>query len=466
MYKDNYNSIFKYLINLLFAIFCLATVVNAQSFDQPETVRASETRSLLELYQMATKNDMRYQASLANYEANVLEPSISRAQLLPQISFRANRTKTNDEKIRGSIFSERQGPCPPNCDYQTRNMTLSLEQSIFNKRHYVELAQSRSMAQRALFELQSAEHDLLERVVGAYFMVLDSKTRLDFTRAQKEAVERQLEQARDRFEVGLATITDVREAEASFDLTIADEISNETELSVNLSKLQIIVNENIPMLKVLSEDSPIVNPEPQNIDAWVKTSSEQNPQLLAEKLTVNIAQDEVRRQRADHFPTVGAYVRRNENEVMGNAPSERTVRGTELGIELQIPLFAGGETYYRVKQAAQFALESQKQLEETHRTVKQRAQESYLNVLASISRTQALRRAVDSAQSAYESNEIGFRVGTRSSVDVLLAVEDLFAAKRDYLMARHRYIVDIISLKRMAGILSERDIQQIDQWLR
>ena len=464
MYKDNYNSIVKYLINLLFAIFCLATVANAQSFAQ------SEKRSLLELYQMATKNDMRYQASLANYEANVLEPSISRAQLLPQISFRANRTKINDQKIRGFDSSAQGGPSTNETAYhfQRRNMTLSLEQSIFNKRHYVELAQSRSKAQRALFELQSAEHDLLERVVGAYFMVLDSKTRLDFTRAQKEAVERQLEQARDRFEVGLATITDVREAEASFDLTIADEISNETELSVNLSKLQIIVNENIPMLRVLSEDSPIVNPEPQNIDAWVKTSSEQNPQLLAERLTVNIAQDEVKRQRADHFPTLGAYVRRNERESLGDRPpgGESTIRDTELGIELQIPLFAGGETHYRVKQAAQFALESQKQLEETHRTVKQRAQESYLNVLASISRTQALRRAVDSAQSAYESNEIGFRVGTRSSVDVLLAVEDLFAAKRDYLMARHRYIVDIISLKRMAGILSERDIQQIDQWLR
>ena len=460
-----------YSVGLLFAVFCLVAVADAQSFEQPGTMGTSERRSLLELYLMATKNDMRYQASLANYEANLLEPSISRAQLLPQISFRANRTKINDQKIRGFNPDEQRGPSSDETTnhFQARNMTLSLEQSIFNRRHYVELAQSRSMAQRALFELQSAEHDLLERVVGAYFMVLDSKTQLDFTQAQKEAVERQLEQARDRFEVGLATITDVREAEASFDLTIADEILNETELSVNLSKLQIIVNESIPMLRVLSEDSPIVNPEPQNIDAWVKTSSEQNPQLLAEKLTVNIAQDEVKRQRSDHFPTLGAFVRRNESERLGDRPPggfDSTVRGTELGLELQIPLFAGGETYYRVKRAAQFALESQKQLEETHRTVKQQTQESYLNVLASISRTQALRRAVDSAQSAYESNEIGFRVGTRSSVDVLLAVEDLFAAKRDYLMARHRYIVDIVSLKKMAGILSERDIQQIDRWLR
>ncbi len=466
MHKDNNNLTFTYLIGLLFVVFCLTAVVNAQDIDQFETVRASEKRGISELYRMATKNDMRYQASLANYEANILEPLINRARLLPQISFRANRTETNDEKIRGPVFSDRTGPCPPNCDYQTRNMALSLEQSIFNKKHYVELAQSRSMAQRAQLELQSAEHDLLERVAAAYFMVLDSQTQLEFTRAQKEAVERQLDQARARFEVGLATITDVKEAEASYDLTIADEISNETELSVNLSKLQIIVNENISALRALSEDAPIVYPEPQNIDVWVKTSGEQNPQLLAQKLTTNIAKDEVRRQRADHFPTLGAYARRNENEVMGNAPSERTIRGTELGLELQIPLFAGGETHYRVKQASQFALESQKQLEETHRTVKQQAQESYLNVLASVSRTQALKRAVDSAQSAYEANEIGFSVGTRSSVDVLLAVEDLFAAKRDYMMARHRYIIDTISLKKVAGILSEEDIQQIDRWLR
>ena len=455
-----------YLIGLLFAAFCLTTVSNAQNIDQSGSVRASEKRGLLELYRMATKNDMRYQASLANYEANILEPSISRAQLLPQISFRADRTKTNDEKIRRSVFSAPGRSCPPNCDYQTRSMILSLDQSILDKKQYVELAQSRSEAQRAQFELQSAEHDLLERVVEAYFLVLDSKTQLEFTLAKKEAVERQLAQARDRFEVGLATITDVKEAEASYDLTIADEISDETELSVNLSKLQIIVNENILTLRALSEDSPIVYPEPRDVDAWVKTSGEQNPELLAEKLTVNIAKDEIKRQQAEYFPTLGAYVRRNENEVTGNALSEGTVRGTELGLELQIPLFSGGETYYRVKQASQFALQSQKQLEETHRTIKQQAQESYLNVLASISRTQALKRAVDSAQSAYESNEIGFSVGTRSSVDVLLAVEDLFAAKRDYIMARHRYIIDIIGLKRVAGILSEADIQQIDQWLR
>ena len=468
MKKDNNSLISRHFLSSLIAAFCLSVAADTLNLSQSEPARASEKRSLLELYQLATQNDMNYQASLANYEANALGPSISRAQLLPQISFRANRTKINDEKVRG--FDERREgdtSAEATYSYQRRNMTLSLEQSIFNKKYYVELAQSHSMAQRARLELQSAEHDLLQRVVEAYFLVLDSQTQLEFTRAEKEAVERQLAQARDRFEVGLATITDVKEAEASYDLTIADEISNETELSVNLSKLQIIVDENISMLKALSEDAPVVHPDPQNINAWVKTSVEQNPQLLAQRLTANIAQDEVKRHRADHFPTLDAYARRNENEIMGrDAPSERTTRGTELGLELQIPLFSGGETHYRVKQAAQFSLQSQKQLEETHRTIKQQAQESYLNVLASISRTQALKRAVDSVQSAYESNEIGFSVGTRSSVDVLLAVEDLYAAKRDYINARHRYIIDMINLKKVAGILSEEDIQQINQWLR
>lgn len=460
---------FKYSAIVFLAAVCLSVVVNAQTFSQSESVRASEARGLLELYRLAIENDMRYQASLANFEAISLAPSISRSRLLPQISFRANRTEVNDEKVRGSIFTDEgrdNSDVSTTYDYQRRNMTLSLDQSVFNKRYYVELAQSRSEAQRAHLELQSAEHDLLQRVVAAYFLVLDSQTQRDFTRAKKEAVERQLEQARARFEVGLATITDVKEAEASYDLTIADEISDETELSVNLSKLQVIVNENIATLKTLSESASIVKPDPQNINAWINTSVEQNPELLAQKLTTNIAQDEIRRQRADHFPTLDAYVRRNENEITGNAPSERTTRGTELGLELQIPLFSGGETHYRVKQASQLALESRKKLEETHRIIKQQAQESYLNVLASISRTQALKRAVDSAQSAYESNEIGFSVGSRSSVDVLLAVEDLYAAKRDHINARHRYIIDMINLKRIAGILSEEDILQIDEWLR
>jgi len=346
-------------------------------------------------------------------------------------------------------------------------MTLSLDQSIFNRKYYIELAQSRSRAQRAQLELQSAQHDLMQRTVETYFTVLDSQTQLEFTRAKKEAVQRQLEQARARFDVGLATISDVKEAEASYDLTVANEISDETELSVNLSKLQVIINEHVSALKTISEDTPIVHPEPKNINAWVGTATEQNLELLAQKLTVNISEDEVKRQRANYFPTLDAYVRRNENETFGaDARNESTIRDTELGIELQIPLFSGGENYYRTKQASQFALENRKQLEETHRMIKQQAQESYLNVLASISRTQALARAVESAQSAYEANEIGFSVGTRSSVDVLLAVEELFAAKRDYITARHRYVVDLINLKRVAGILSATDLQQIDQWLR
>ena len=469
MKKRSHHLIIRNTIGLLLTCVCLSTATYAQTVSQPEAISASEKRGLLELYQTATKNDMSYQASLANFEANSLAPAISRAQLLPQISLRANRTKITDETVRG--FNPQQqgatGQMENTYDYQRRNMTLSLAQSVFNKKYYVELTQSHSKAQRAQLELQAAEHDLMQRVVTTYFMVLDSQTQLDFTRAKKEAVERQLEQARARFEVGLATITDVKEAEASYDLTIADEISDETQLSVNLSKLQIIVNEHVAMLKTMSGNTPIVHPEPQNINAWMNTSAKQNPQLLAQKLTANISEDEVERQRANHFPTLDAYVRRNENEIIGgNAPSERTTRGTELGLELQIPLFSGGETYYRTKQASQLALESKKQLEETHRTIKQQAQESYLNVLASISRTQALARAVESAQSAYESNEIGFSVGTRSSVDVLLAVEDLYAAKRDHINARHRYIVDLINLKKVAGILSEEDIAQIDQWLR
>ncbi|MBC6414474.1 MAG: TolC family outer membrane protein [Chromatiales bacterium] len=461
MKKDSYGSIVKNTSGLLFAVMGLCAFAYAETATQPNTMRAAEKRGLLELYELATEHDMRYQASVANFEANSLEPNISRAQLLPSVSFRTNRTKVNDQKVRGVTF-EGGG----NFSYQRRNMTLSLDQSIFNRKYYIELAQSRSRAQRAQLELQSAQHDLMQRMVETYFTVLDSQTQLEFTRAKKEAVQRQLEQARARFDVGLATISDVKEAEASYDLTVANEISDETELSVNLSKLQVIINEHVWALKTISEDTPIVHPEPKNINAWVGTATEQNLELLAQKLTVNISEDEVKRQRANYFPTLDAYVRRNENETFGNIPTENTVRGTELGIELQIPLFSGGENYYRTKQASQFALENRKQLEETHRMIKQQAQESYLNVLASISRTQALARAVESAQSAYEANEIGFSVGTRSSVDVLLAVEELFAAKRDYITARHRYVVDLINLKRVAGILSATDIQQIDQWLR
>ena len=466
----NTRNKFRRQILLCVVIFCcsLNAMVQAQSLSQSEAKTNQKQHTILELYQLAIQHDMRFQASQAKFEAASLNPSISRAQLLPQISLRANRNTINDEKVRGPVFTGDPSNISNDIkdfNYRTENQMLSLRQSLFNRKYYIELSQSRSIAERAVLELKTARHDLITRLTEAYFLVVDAQAQLRFSKAEKEAVERQLEQAQLRFEVGKAAITDVKEAEASYDLATADEILNEKNLSVSLSKLSVIINQDVDKLSELSEAAPIIPPHPADAEQWIETALRQNPDLLAQKLTANIARDEVKRQRAEHFPTLDAYAQRREHKTEGRAPRQFSVRGTEVGVELQIPLFTGGSAHYRTKQAAHTARENQKRLEEMHRSVKQQAREFYLNVIASISRVKALMRAVESAQLAYESNEIGFEVGTRSSVDVLLAVEELFSAKSDYTQARHRYITDLVNLKKVAGTLSEQDINQINQWL-
>ena len=451
---------------------------------------------LASLYELALENDARFRASRARYEATALNPAISRARLLPQISLSAARSRFPERKIRGTFFGSNdrgadiRGTFVGSSDrgdnirgtfvgsndrgadnrgdneytYSVDSYTLSVTQSLFNREYYAELKKSKSQAERARLDFEAERQDLIVRLAEAYFGVLSAHDDLDFARAEKDAVMRQLERAQSRFEAGLDPITDAKKAEAAHDLAVADEISAANQLEVSRSLLRVITGRIAGDLRKLTAAAPVAPPTPNDAAAWIETAHERNLRLLSRQLAVNVAAAEVESRRAGHYPTLDLYADRNERDVRGG-PSPQTLRDVEVGLRLNLPLFAGGGTSYRTRQAAHLHREAAEQLKQTHDETRQQAREAFLNVVASVSRVAALAKARESAKISYESNDAGFKIGTRSSVDVLLALEDLFDAERDYSDTRHEYILNTLRLKRAAGSLSPQDVREIVQWL-
>ena len=416
---------------------------------------------LAELYEKALKNDAVFHAREARYQAESLAPGIARAPLLPQISLTARRERVVDEEIRGTSFGG-QG----NFAYDAERFGVNLTQTLFNLGNYIALKQSKSQAERAEVELEAARQDLILRLAEAYFGVLIAEETLKFARAEKEAVGRQLEQAQERFAVGLASISDVQETKASYDLAEAEEIRAENLLQNAFHALAVITDYDAPALQHLTEDLPVANPEPNDVEAWVARALSQNLDLLAQQITTNVAEQEIRLQRAGHYPSLDLFASQSRNESKRGAPAERDVESYTVGVELNVPIFSGQGTRYRTKQAAELHRESLEQLKGVQRETKRAAREAYLNVVASVSRVKALSQAEESAETALDASRAGLRVGTRTSVDVLLALKDLFRIRRDYADVRYEYLLNTLRLKKVAGMLAERDVRQLDGYLR
>ena len=420
---------------------------------------------LAELYEKALKNDAVFHAREARYQAESLAPGIARAPLLPQISLTARRERVVDEEIRGRSF-ELSSEGPRNFAYDSERFGVNLTQTLFNLGNYIALKQSKSQAERAGVELEAAHQDLILRLAEAYFGVLVAEETLKFARAEKEAVGRQLEQAQERFAVGLASISDVQETKASYDLAEAEEIRAENLLQNAFHALAVITDYDAPALQHLTEDIPVVNPEPNDVEAWVARALSQNLDLLAQQITTNVAEQEIRLQRAGHYPSLDLFASQNRNEFRRGTPTERDVESYTVGVELNVPIFSGQGTRYRTKQAAELHRESLEQLKGVQRETKRAAREAYLNVIASVSRVKALSQAEESAETALDASRAGLQVGTRTSVDVLLALKDLFRIRRDYADVRYEYLLNTLRLKKVAGMLAERDVRQLDGYLR
>jgi outer membrane protein len=315
----------------------------------------------------------------------------------------------------------------------------------------------------------SAKQGLLLRVAEAYFQVLGAEDNLNFTRAEQKAIAEQLKQAKQRFKVGLTAITDVHEAQARYDQSVAQSIAAENRLAVSRESLREITGQYFSVLAPLSKQSPLIAPDPQNIEQWVNTAKDKSLPLLAAEQAMRIAREEIARNRAGHYPTLDLVASQSHTETDGGAFVTFTGKQTDdtrIGVQLNLPLYQGGLVSSQTRQAAYKYQQARELYEQQQRATERQTRNAYLNVLANISQVKAFRQALQSTRTALEATEAGYQVGTRTAVDVLNARREVFRAERDYAQARYAYILETLRLKQAAGTLGEQDLAAINRWLQ
>lgn len=425
-----------------------------------DTATAQNTANaynLIDLYRIALEKDARLKAAEHAYEAGRLDHPIARADLLPQLGLSAARRRQLRQDISGNFFGQESFDEV----YNTDQLQLNLTQTLFNMGQFIALSQSKSKVEAARLRYEAERQNLIVRLAQAYFDVLTAASLLESTRSEKKAVEQQRQQATQRFEAGLAAVTDVKEAQAAYDLATAEEISAGNSLQSSLHALSVLVAADVNELKHLDAGFVANTPEPNDIAQWSKAAVAGNPELLEQKMHLSVARQAVESESSEHYPSLNLYATRNETDTRGG-PSPSDTETLQVGVEMNLPLFTGGKTYYRTKQAAQKHQQEQAKLEQMQREVKQRAREAFLNVVTNLSRIKALERARESARAAVDSNRQGFNLGTRTSVDVLLAMKDLFRTSHDYKTAQHTYIMNTLQLKQTTGTLLEDDLIRIN----
>lgn len=435
--------------------------------------------SLLEVYQRALQSDPLIREAEANRRATEEAVPQARGLLLPQLSASASESRGTAE---GASAFQQVTPTGETItvtsDFQdesieTTQWQIELRQTVFRWDQFVGLKQAGKQVARAEADFEAAQQDLIVRVANRYFEVLAAEDALEAAQASKRAIDRQLEQAQQRFEVGLIAITDVQEAQAAYDLAIAEEIAAKRQLASAREFLREITGEYLKDLETPGQQLALETPDPAEEDDWVNTAFEQNLALIAARLNAEIASQEIDSRRSGHYPTLDLVATRSDfdrefersneggpfNDVFNNQTAD------SIALEFRIPLFSGGRTSAQVREAVHLHRAARERLQRVARETERQARDAYLGVLAEISRVKALRQALSSAKTALEATEAGFEVGTRTTVDVLDAQQQVFSARTNYRRARYDYLLNVLRLKQAAGILRIQDLEEIDSIL-
>lgn len=424
---------------------------------------AAQAESLLDVYRLALDSDPQVKAAEAAWQAVQETRPQSRAALFPKITLNGNVARNRQEIVSSSSLLF---PSGSTLYFTNKSLSLNLNQPLYHHDYYVQLRQSDARIRQAEAEYHAAQQGLLLRVSEHYFAVLAEIDTLGFAQAEKQAIARQLEQTRQRFEVGLVAITDVHEAQARFDLASSQEIEAQTRLASSREALREITATLPATLSGLSDSAvTLASPEPQDVEAWVDTARNQNFQIIAAEAATDAAAQNIAAQRAGHFPTLDAVLSHGYGS-SGGAFGERETLDSAIGLQLNVPLYSGGAVNSRVREAQHRLTQSKQVLEQQRRTAMRQSRDSYMNVLASISRINALRQATVSNQSALDATQVGAEVGTRTTVDVLNAQRDVYRAQRDLSRARYDYVLNLVRLKQAAGMLSLADLEQVNGWLQ
>lgn len=417
---------------------------------------------LLQSLKLAQENDTVLQAARAEYLASIESESQSTAALLPNLSlnFFTQKNSTETTNSTGSFTDS-------SSDFSSNGYKISLTQTLYNQQLFDAMDASEATGAQALAQYEAAKQTLILRLAQAYFSVLAAQDNVAFAEAEKKANKRLLKQNQERFKVGLIAITDVKEAQAKYDSAIAQAIVASNELSNQHEALWFIISQRPESLNKLQDSIALNFPELNDIKDWQDNALSNNLLLRAANYAMQAAKENYDLQHAGHYPTLSLNAQHSSTSAEGSTLGfgGRDIDDTVIGLSLDIPIYSGGYTSSKTRQAVAELDQAKRLLEKQQRQTIQDMRTAYLGVQASIAQVEAFKQVLISTESATEATQLGFEVGTRTSVDVLLAQGNLFKSQRDYAKARYDSILKLLELKYAAGLLSAVDIQHINQWL-
>ena len=420
---------------------------------------------LAQVFQLALQNDPTLQQVDAQRRAAQKGIDITKSAFWPQVSFSAGYSRSESERAQFDTTSQQF----VTIDAESRawNAGVSLSQTVFDMNVWDRAALSEKQAYQAEVNYLSTRQQLMIRVVNAYFTVLERMDDLEFATAEKKAIERQLEQTKQRFSVGLTAITDVHEAQAQFDTAIASEIQAKNAVEVAQESLREITGRYHQDLAQLNTSSfSPETPTPSDAQQWVKIAEDKNLQLLVQRVAVEISDEQISLARNGHLPTVSLSADYSTNDTSTTVDGIKTniprMDSNSIGLSLNVPLFTGFRTSSEVDQARENFIAASQELEGVRRNVERQVRSAYYDVVAALSTIRAFEQAVVSAESALKATQTGFEVGTRTIVDVLNSTRNLYNARRNLSSARYGYIRQYLALKQASGQISEQDLVAIN----
>ena len=444
-----------------------------------------QAASLLEIYQQALQSDPRiHEAEARRLAALEAEPQ-ARGLMLPQINFSGSWESSNsDGSGVGNNIEVDDSTVPPTVIVtpaqfssetkgETRQWQVSLRQTLFRWDQLVGLRRADKIVAKAEADREAAQQDLVIRVGQTYFNVLASEDRLTSTHANRQAIARQLEQAKQRFEVGLIAITDVQESQAAYDQAVADEIAAKRSLASSREFLREITGEYVGSLSAPGDEFPMRVPNPASEREWVDLAMGQNLALVSSRFDEKLARDEISFRRNGHYPSLDLVASVGNQDIeseqdtgLGFLDTNSDFDRDSIGIQFTVPIFSGGSTSSRVREAVYLHRAAREQLQRVTRETERQTRDAYLGVLSEKSRVEALEQAVKSSRTALEATQAGFDVGTRTIVDVLDSQFALYRSITLFYQARYDYLMNVLRLKQAAGSLQIQDLEEIDQWLK
>jgi len=451
LFRTHYNPIIlntRHLIlktKLAGILFCIASFNGVQA------------QNLVETFQLAINNDPQLRKAYYTQYSVGESRAQSIANMLPSISITGKSSRDRINNTKGNFQSAGVQ------NYWNNTFNINFSQPVFHWEHWIQLDQSSNRIAKAEADYQAELQNLIVSTSEAYFNILAAQDGLEFSISELKAIKRQLEQAQQRFDVGLIAITDVYEAQAGFDQATANMIDAENVLDDSKEALLEIIGETELELLSLAKEIKLTNPTPNNILEWTKVAETNNLNIISALNQAEITRKNISLQRSGHIPTLDIIANYGVQDVTSSFGSRGDTQS--VGLQLNIPIFQGGAVYSRTKQADFDYKVAKEDLLATKRKVKRQIRNAFRDINSSINRVQALKAAVASAESSLEATLAGSEVGTRTMVDVLAEQRNLYRAKRDYSRTRYDYLINGIKLKQAASSLTEQDLELINRYL-